>query len=1331
MQRNVTFVFLLLNATRVLAAEDGANQCGDGIDNDFDGLTDCAEKECVSARTGCNAVLAEPLLVADSVATIRFDIPMMTVAATVANQDLIVADINGSLSGKDDVIVAASSAINIYRNITTSRYASLPRAPTTVTGFLGNSPRLASGDFDGDGDADLVAVSATRLQRYLGNGAGGFSAQTQTPASALVGGSLPAVAGRNVVAANTSLRVYNPDCTVAPPTPPGFPSSTETFGQAALCASVDLTGTSAAKTITTATLNNRVFVLTQASSSFELWEILRETVTGGMRIYPVRRQLFTLSGITDVAWSPADEVFVLANSTAGSLEARRLTLAAGAASLTTVAGLGPVVVAPVPAGSVELLAHIAIGEFVPGERSVVVTETKTEQLYVLPFSTTSGWKRGSMARTTFNTADNREDRADDVAVGQFNDDGLLDIAVLDQATGNIIIVRQQPAPCLAFIAAESHGWIGTDRSYVEIARYNRQLAREVETANAQRRPASGFRDNQTSTNATLCPARFVDVRANWETFSDRGRLQTGIGRGAWLTSQYIIWTPIAYMPLISPGPALTPELYWASAVFLFVVPPDVTATTARFATGAIGLGFEEFGRGMASAAQVEASTLVNQRIREGVAFVDTLMPPCDGNIYVDLVGHSRGGAVLTHSLRRGFGERANFNFDVSNTLLDVVDPSGGDEWRPWMRCGYIPGDRRIDRVGNETISSFFGNDSSGEVNWAAEDFIDSIPGAVGPAEFIRASVIGLPVGHDRSDLEDDVGGHTFGAFQGPLGNIRHKEFAGDPAEGSSTGIGFMWVNPDETAAQTDNTIRTPSSAVTGGSLFATVSATHIGKFLVDPRGFDTSTAVGFHHDVNFDPTDEASCFPSERACGGTDSCSDVIDDDSGFAANSLDSEGKVVRELVPDFDFRLSAGVVENAVDIVDDYPDLKDIMPGTDAAETRAVITELATAEWVEDGVWHRSGSTLPIIGFDGLSLGKEVGPYVQLPTIDYAKIDTPAEAQTERQRFEDELSNAPGTEGQDRVATLALAAARAASKGDAFVEFGALLGKIDTSLHPASLSASEMLVRVEFEIAPGGTVSVGLKGPGLSASQSWSSPTGTVRSVGELIVQRSGLSLLGHDEIVVKGKIAKVYAVSVRPFLPKEVTSSPTAYEFVLLETGVTQERAASLAARSFWQGKQGRLARLETTDLQSALADKIGADSRGFVDASSSDGISNSFKNSDGGLVPNSLFLSGTSFTSPRPRGAHAFAWEKKYGHRLGHVHPGAAIGGERAGFWVEYPAQGAFASTAQSNGVDALFETVAELFTTADEAPTVSPAPAPDCTADDQSCIDLLAAQDVSD
>ena len=44
MQRNVTFVFLLLNATRVLAAEDGATQCGDGIDNDFDGLTDCAEK---------------------------------------------------------------------------------------------------------------------------------------------------------------------------------------------------------------------------------------------------------------------------------------------------------------------------------------------------------------------------------------------------------------------------------------------------------------------------------------------------------------------------------------------------------------------------------------------------------------------------------------------------------------------------------------------------------------------------------------------------------------------------------------------------------------------------------------------------------------------------------------------------------------------------------------------------------------------------------------------------------------------------------------------------------------------------------------------------------------------------------------------------------------------------------------------------------------------------------------------------------------------------------------------------------------------------------------
>ncbi len=41
--------YLFATNTALASIEDGAEQCGDGRDNDFDGLTDCFEKECDSS----------------------------------------------------------------------------------------------------------------------------------------------------------------------------------------------------------------------------------------------------------------------------------------------------------------------------------------------------------------------------------------------------------------------------------------------------------------------------------------------------------------------------------------------------------------------------------------------------------------------------------------------------------------------------------------------------------------------------------------------------------------------------------------------------------------------------------------------------------------------------------------------------------------------------------------------------------------------------------------------------------------------------------------------------------------------------------------------------------------------------------------------------------------------------------------------------------------------------------------------------------------------------------------------------------------------------------
>jgi hypothetical protein len=47
MQRTLIFVLLLFCSVADAAVEDGATECSDGIDNDFDGVTDCAEAACI------------------------------------------------------------------------------------------------------------------------------------------------------------------------------------------------------------------------------------------------------------------------------------------------------------------------------------------------------------------------------------------------------------------------------------------------------------------------------------------------------------------------------------------------------------------------------------------------------------------------------------------------------------------------------------------------------------------------------------------------------------------------------------------------------------------------------------------------------------------------------------------------------------------------------------------------------------------------------------------------------------------------------------------------------------------------------------------------------------------------------------------------------------------------------------------------------------------------------------------------------------------------------------------------------------------------------------
>ena len=195
---------------------------------------------------------------------------------------------------------------------------------------------------------------------------------------------------------------------------------------------------------------------------------------------------------------------------------------------------------------------------------------------------------------------------------------------------------------------------------------------------------------------------------------------------------------------------------------------------------------------------------------------------------------------------------------------------------------------------------------------------------------------------------------------------------------------------------------------------------------------------------------------------------------------------------------------------------------------------------------------------------------------------------------------------------------------------------------------------------------------------------PAGTTRRVAEIVVNRSGTFPTGRDVVAVQGVDVRVYAVSVRPALPVQVSGSTSHFELVLLETGTSPQRAAALASRSFYQGQRGRLARFTSTTVLNQLE----ADTSAWVDASSATGAAGSFKDRSGNGISSALWAATTSFIEPRPRGAQAHTWPGK-GLRLGHIHPSTAIATQRAGFWIEYPAAGTSALSSFAAAFMSLF------------------------------------------
>jgi hypothetical protein len=1225
--------------------EDGKALCEDGIDNDSDGKTDCEEVACQGSSNHCP--LPDKAFVfglGDERALPDLDVPMVTTGGEAGGRDILLIDRDGSGPRSNDVVVGRSQSVAVFDNIVTPGKSSLPQTPGQRPVIAG--ARIAGGDYDGDGDSDLVAVSASGMQRYRGplfSADGALVSTVPGPA-----GGHPAVSGTTVAVVNSRLRLYD-QCSLAPA---GFPTN-ETFGANGLCSSVAVPGGGAGQLSAYTRKTGQRMLAAVAGPHVFLFEI----VSGSGIVDAVPRGTVTANAdVNDLAFSQSEDLLVLALNN-GFLMAANGDGTAPPAGFFNVSPSGGTAAFPPPLG------HVAVGPLLAGQPTVVVTEVKGELLHVMPFSRAHGWS-GQDATTKSWDVDPADRHASGLVLGQFNDDALLDIGVLDGDSGNVVILRQTPAPCATFITSASHGLVLFDYnapSQEYLQRFSSDIHQQVKAVNAQRRPANAFRDVLTSQPA-LCPVRHIEVRGHWE--KDALAELSYVGRAGWLGS---MWVPAPSCQPVLPLPAFTPVDYWASAVFLLIpnfVPSDPICTAdlpipsdpltrLRFGLAGVGYGLELTSLAITSQKALNAGANINAALRQAITAADQEMDRCNGHIYVDVAAHSRGAAVNSYALSLGFGPRADYNFDVSFTLVDGVDPSPQDNVRPFIHAGYIMGDPKIARRGSEWISSFHTHSSQGTL---LDGLLWLVPPYIANNEYKSTEVVGLPVGRARrSELEDPA--RTFGAFEGPMQNLVH-------VEAMENAKGYAFVSPDFTM---DNLFSPSAAAAPDAPSFALVTTSLLGRVLEDPRMQLPFDAVGFHTRSSFSAQDEARCMPTQ--CGGLGSCSDEV----GATATALsqNSQGLVVRELVHDPDFRIATGLVRNARDLVSENGDLKGALNSTQLDSLRAYIVATAADVFPSGGRWSRSGTvTFPAMG---PSLANGMRELIAAPGVSYAGITTSQQASAALDAWRGDINTNADQELRDRARVLSAAAARGTDGSKAWAQFPASdFGTLTQQLDLTSLAHDRFLVRVEYVLDPSlastATLHLSLIGGGLSTGQTFTAADGLGRQVQQLIVQRSGPG--GPTHVKLDGRGVQVYSMSVTPFFPVHSAVTGRDYELVAIDPGASFSTARDLAARRVWAGKNGRLARVVSTAQLDDLTQLLRPDVPAWVDGSSADGSAGSFRDSSGGAIASSLFRAGTSFTQPRPRGANTFAWPAQLGMRLGHSSPAVSVGELPLAFLVEY-------------------------------------------------------------
>ena len=818
----------------------------------------------------------------------------------------------------------------------------------------------------------------------------------------------------------------------------------------------------------------------------------------------------------------------------------------------------------------------------------------------------------------------------DLETGLFNADSLPDVALLDRANNAVIVLRQQPRPCVTFITPITHGHRGLGSITAAIGQsipsaanssavpravwmddFNQHLTRQVNEINVQRRQADPDSNPPTP---ELCPIAHMAVNGHWEQATSLGAMHHVLERALWVASA-VLPTPGCFKPLVLSKPNPTPLTYWASKIWLMVPPflpanpecvvipgPDF-ATVQQVLLGAIAAGTEVIGRNLSAPASRVAASALSDTIDDAVSQARSAMDTCSGQLAIDAVGFSRGTTVTSAAMAGVDNEPLRYNADASILYLDAIDPSWGPPWqspplstspsngdsiRPWARSGVIVGDPVVRGSGSAKISAVYAGKPDAPVPFLA-GFADQLEAALDivpliPADFhIQRDAIGLPSGYDRSAvLASNPIGWMASATERTHGEVR--------ADIMNSSISLL-DEPESFSVDPEEDFPRASFA----------NATHLGEFLREPRRILPDYTGWRRGQSEIDEADETRFMPNE--------CQS--DASSVVASSTVSPIASATRstEFVFDADFNLTAGLVANARELIE----LNDSLPGEFKAYKLGTILNEPESAFIQNylrttaeiGVppgktsfsWNASANCRNCPRFVSSQNESRVQAFIdrfeqKVPDVDpqdsAQDLSNAVKAWNEQFVLQDNMLD------HNHINFFNQTSNGGNRSDDALLHFGPKAGSITQHLSPVSRGEKRFVVRVVAKaLASNAALVARVRGDRLNQRGAANADNNGDPVIVEFSADRDTVASIGHtraypDSLSLYGRNVSVSSVSVRQDYPVE--SNDRYFEVVAVPGGLDWAAARALAETRVFKGKNGKLAEFADTSAIKPLLEKL---------------------------------------------------------------------------------------------------------------------------------------------